>query len=65
MSGLEDRFNEKLINLEGRINEKLTHLEGRFNEKFAALEKKLDGSTKPLWGFFIALLTAIIAQKFI
>ena len=47
------------------VDGKFISLEKRMDDKFAGLEKKMDSDTRVLWGMLMAILAAIVIQKFI
>ena len=48
-----------------RQGDRMSAQEKSLNDRMSALEKSLDNNVKLQWGFFLTLLGAIIAQKFI
>ena len=61
---MDERFrqvDERFASLEKRMDERFSHVDDRFT----GLEKRMDSDTRVLWGMFMAMLAAIVIQKFI
>jgi chromosome segregation ATPase len=55
------RLDERISGVEARLDAKIDGL----GVRMGSLEKRFDDPTKLMWGFFLALLAAIIAQRLI
>jgi hypothetical protein len=65
---LEKRMDERFSHVDEKfshVDEKFANLEKRMDDKFTGLEKRMDSDTRVLWGMLMAMLAAIVIQKFI